>query len=83
MRGYDVNTGKLLWSNPAKAFNTYGSLFRLTSGKDLVACFQWGFFTRVRDGKMIWDKGVFGDSVCHADRRGRHDLRPHRLPEIQ
>ncbi len=64
MRAYDVNTGKLLWSNPAKAFNTYGSLFRLTSGKDLVACFQWGFFTRVRDGQMIWDKGVFGDSVC-------------------
>lgn len=63
MRGYDVATGKLLWSNPAKAFNTYGSLFRLQSGNDLVAAFQWGFFTRVRDGKVIWDQGVFGDSV--------------------
>ena len=63
MRGYDVASGKLLWSNPAKAFNTYGSLFRLQSGNDLVAAFQWGFFTRVRDGKVIWDQGVFGDSV--------------------
>ncbi len=63
MRGYDVETGKLVWSNPAKAFNTYGSLFRLTSGGETVACFQWGFFTRVRDGKLIWDQGPFGDSV--------------------
>jgi hypothetical protein len=63
MRAYDVESGKLVWSNPAKAFNTYGSLFRLTSGGEMVACFQWGFFTRVRDGRMIWDKGPFGDSV--------------------
>lgn len=63
MRGYDVESGALLWSNPAKAFNTYGSLFKLQSGNDLVAAFQWGFFTRVRDGKVIWDQGVFGDSV--------------------
>jgi outer membrane protein assembly factor BamB len=63
MRGYDVETGKLSWSNTAKGYNTYGSLFRLTSGNELVACFQWGFFTRVRDGQMIWDKGPFGDSV--------------------
>ena len=63
MRGYDVESGKLLWSNPAKAFNTYGSLFQFRSGNDQVAAFQWGFFTRVRDGKPIWDQGVFGDSV--------------------
>ena len=64
MRGYDVETGKLAWTNTAKAFNTYGSLFRLTSGGEIVAGFQWGFFTRVRDGLQIWDKGVFGDSVA-------------------
>ena len=63
MRAYDVETGKLAWLNPAKAFNTYGSLFRLQSGGELVAAFQWGFFTRVRDGQSVWDKGVFGDSV--------------------
>ena len=64
MRGYDVDTGKLAWTNAAKAFNTYGSLFRVKSGGDLVAAFQWGFFTRVRDGQAIWDKGAFGDSVA-------------------
>jgi hypothetical protein len=58
-----VDSGKLVWTNAAKAFNTYGSLFRVESGGELVACFQWGFFTRVRDGQPIWDKGVFGDSV--------------------
>lgn len=63
MRAYDVDSGKLAWTNAAKAFNTYGSLFRVQSGGDLVACFQWGFFARVRDGQPIWDKGVFGDSV--------------------
>jgi len=63
MRGYDMPTGKLLWTAPAKAFNTYGSLFRLQSGRDLVAGFQWGFFVRVRDGQPIWDDGAFGDSV--------------------
>jgi hypothetical protein len=26
MRGYDIESGKLLWSNPAKGNNTYGSL---------------------------------------------------------
>ena len=48
---------------PPRPSNTYGSLFRLRSGNDLVAAFQWGFFVRVRDGQPIWDKGVFGDSV--------------------
>ncbi len=63
MRAYEVDSGKLAWTTPAKAFNTYGSLFRLQSGKDLVAAFQWGFFTRIRDGHAIWDAGAFGDSV--------------------
>ncbi len=63
MRAYDVDSGKLVWANAAKAFNTYGSLFRVESGGELVAAFQWGFFTRVRDGKVIWDMGAFGDSV--------------------
>jgi outer membrane protein assembly factor BamB len=63
MRAYDVPTGKLAWTQPAKAFNTYGSLFRLQSGGEPVAAFQWGFFVRVRDGQPVWDKGVFGDSV--------------------
>ena len=64
MRAYDVDSGKLAWTNAAKAFNTYGSLFRVESGGELVAGFQWGFFTRVRDGQPIWDKGAFGDSVA-------------------
>ena len=64
MRSYDADSGKLAWTTPAKSFNTYGSLFRLQSGNDLVACFQWGFFTRVRDGQAIWDAGAFGDSVA-------------------
>ena len=64
MRAYEIASGKLAWSNTAKAFNTYGSLFRLESGGESVACFQWGFFTRVRDGQPIWDKGAFGDSVA-------------------
>jgi outer membrane protein assembly factor BamB len=65
MRGYDVETGKLLWSNPARGSNNYGSLFRLESGGDLVAGYQFGYFVRIRDGKLIWDKeGAFGDSVA-------------------
>lgn len=64
MRAYDVATGKLAWSAPAKAFNTYGSLFHLQVGGEPVAAFQWGFFVRLRDGQPVWDKGVFGDSVA-------------------
>ena len=63
MRAYDVASGKPVWTNSAKAFNTYGSLFRVDSGGELVACFQWGFFARVRDGQPVWNQGVFGDSV--------------------
>lgn len=64
LRAYEVDSGKLVWTNAAKAFNPYGSLFRLESGGEQVACFQWGFFTRVRDGQPVWDKGAFGDSVA-------------------
>jgi hypothetical protein len=63
LRGYEVETGKLAWSLPAKASNTYGSMFRLKAGKELVAGFQSGFFVRVRDGKVLWGQNVFGDAV--------------------
>jgi hypothetical protein len=63
LRAYDKLTGELKWTTPAKAFNTYGSLFGLKSGGESVACYQWGFFTRVKDGSPIWDKDIFGDSV--------------------
>lgn len=64
LRAYEVASGKLAWTNAAKAYNTYGSLFRVESGGELVAGFQWGFFARVRDGQLVWDKGAFGDSVA-------------------
>jgi outer membrane protein assembly factor BamB len=63
MRAYDVESGKLLWSNPAKASNTYGSMFRLRVGDEWVAAFQCGFFARLRDGKAIWGENIFGDAV--------------------
>jgi outer membrane protein assembly factor BamB len=63
MRGYEVETGKLAWTAPAKSFNTYGSLFRLQAGADLVAAFQSGYFVRVRDGQRIWGDQLLGDAV--------------------
>ena len=63
MRGYDVETGRPLWTQPAKAFNTYGSLFRVHAGGEPVAGFQSGYFVRVRDGKRIWGDQAFGDAV--------------------
>jgi outer membrane protein assembly factor BamB len=63
MRGYDVETGKLAWSHPAKASNSYGSMFRFKSGNDMVAAFQCGFFVRARDGEAIWGTNIFGDAV--------------------
>jgi outer membrane protein assembly factor BamB len=63
MRGYDVETGKLAWTAPAKSFNTYGSLFRVQAGADLVAAFQSGYFVRVRDGQRIWGDQLLGDAV--------------------
>src|SRR5262245_35482243 len=63
MRGYEVETGKLAWTAQAKSFNTYGSLFRVQAGADLVAGFQSGYFVRVRDGQRIWGDQLFGDAV--------------------
>jgi hypothetical protein len=63
MRGYDAASGKMLWKHPAKAFNTYGSMFRVDAGGEPVAAFQSGFFVRVRDGGVIWGDNVFGDAV--------------------
>ena len=63
MRGYDVATGKQLWATPAKANNTYGSMFQFRSGNDQIVAFQSGFFTRVSDGKALWGENVFGDSI--------------------
>jgi outer membrane protein assembly factor BamB len=63
MRGYDAETGKLAFSVPAKSNNTYGSMFRVQAGNDIVAAFQSGYFVRVRDGVRIWGDQLFGDSV--------------------
>jgi hypothetical protein len=63
MRAYDAQTGAVAWTLPAKAFNTYGSMFRVRVGDEWVAGFQWGFFARARDGRPVWDQGAFGDSV--------------------
>jgi len=50
-RGYDIDSGKIAFQNPAHGENTYGSLFRLHVGSEDVAAFQSGYFTRVSDGK--------------------------------
>lgn len=63
MRGYDTETGKLAWTTPARSFNTYGSMFRVQAGGELVAAFQSGYFARMRDGQKIWGDQSFGDSV--------------------
>jgi outer membrane protein assembly factor BamB len=63
MRGYDLETGKLAWTAQAKSFNTYGSMFRIQAGAELVAGFQSGYFARIRDGARIWGDQAFGDSV--------------------
>ena len=63
LRAYDVETGKLAWSAPARGSNCYGSLFRLPLGNDCIAGFQFGYFARVSDGKPVWGQGIFGDAV--------------------
>ena len=63
MRGYDVESGKLLWTNPQTGQNTYGSLFRVQAGDELVAAFQSGYFARLSDGHPLWGERIFGDSV--------------------
>jgi len=60
---YDVATGKVAWSNPAKGNNSYGSLFRMQVGGEPVVGFQFGWFNRVSDGKPIWGDGIFGDAT--------------------
>jgi outer membrane protein assembly factor BamB len=62
LRGYDTETGKLVWTTPAKCHNTYGSMFRIFAG-EWVAGFQAGHFVRARDGQAIWGNYVFGDAV--------------------
>ncbi|HZZ70786.1 MAG TPA: PQQ-binding-like beta-propeller repeat protein [Pirellulales bacterium] len=64
LRAYEADSGKLAWTVPAKAGNTYGSLFHLKSGGEDVAGFQWGNFVRVRDGQAVWQPGAFGDCVA-------------------
>jgi outer membrane protein assembly factor BamB len=71
MRGYDADTGKLVWTVPAKSNNTYGSLFRVFAG-EWVAGFQSGYFVRVRDGQPIWGNYVFGDAVPTPIVEGGH-----------
>lgn len=63
LRGYDLASGKLLWTNPETGQNTYGSLFGLQAGNEPVAAFQSGYFARLSDGQPIWGERVFGDSV--------------------
>ncbi len=60
LRGHDAATGKVLWTVQCQDTNSYGSLFRLRSGGELVAGFQSGFFVRVSDGKPIWNKLALG-----------------------
>jgi len=62
MRGYDADTGKLLWANRAD-IETNGGLFRLQAGDEAVAAMQSGFFTRVRDGKAVWNAEAFGNGT--------------------
>jgi outer membrane protein assembly factor BamB len=64
LRGYDLQSGKLTWTTPAKASNTYGSLFRVMAGSEPVAGFQSGFFVRAKDGQAIWGTQAFGDAVA-------------------
>ena len=64
LRGYDVATGTLLWTAPAKGSNNYGSMFRIDVGKEIVAGYQFGFFVRLRDGALIWNNGCFGDATA-------------------
>ena len=63
LRGYEVASGELLWSHPQTGQNTYGSLFSVPVGQEIVAAFQSGYFVRLSDGKSIWGERNFGDSV--------------------
>ena len=70
IRGYDVETGRLLWTNPAKGSNC-GSIVRLRAGGEWVAGVQTSCFVRLRDGRPIW-KGAdlnyqFTTSIVEGD----------------
>jgi outer membrane protein assembly factor BamB len=71
MRAYDAETGKLKWSKDIKGQNTYGSLFRIQVGEELVACFQSGYFVRIKDGQSIWGDHTFSDNVATPIVEGR------------
>jgi outer membrane protein assembly factor BamB len=90
IRAYDVETGKLLWKNPAKGSNA-GSLFRFrTAGGDWVAGLQTSCFVRLRDGAPIW-KGpelnysfttsiVEGDTLYAWSAGGNKDFKAWSIP---
>ncbi len=66
LRSYDTASGKLLWTNRCQPRNTYGSPFALKSGGEFVVASQNGTFVRLRDGKLLWNKGdgfSFDDAV--------------------
>ena len=73
-RSYDVETGKWLWSNGGQGGNTYGSLFRIEVGKEQVAAFQSGFFTRVARRKIDLGQTHIRRDDCDSHRRRKHDL---------
>ncbi len=72
MRSYAADTGKLLWTAPAKGANA-SSLYRVQAGKELVAGWR-NYFVRISDGQPIWGSGnidngvitpiVEGDTIC-------------------
>ena len=56
LRGYDLESGKVLWQAPAKGPNC-SSVIHFRSGNDWVAGVQSNNFVRVRDGQPIWKSG--------------------------
>lgn len=61
LRAYDVETGKIAWAS--KAENSYGSLYRIRAGDDLVAGTALGRFFRIRDGQPVWGDAGFGSGI--------------------
>ncbi len=53
LRAYDVETGRVLWTQPARGSNC-GSIIRLRSGGEWVAGVQTSSFSRLRDGRQVW-----------------------------
>jgi outer membrane protein assembly factor BamB len=69
MRGYDVETGKLAWTAPAKVLQHLRVALPGPGGSRPRAAFQSGYFVRVRDGQRIWGDQLLGDAVSTPDRR--------------